>query len=144
MSWPALHKLAERVIIEGLLELGLLKGTVEECEKAFIGALFMPHGLGHLLGLNVHGVGGYIDCERPKDLGVCWVRLGRTLEKNMVITVEPGLYFNKTWITQQLEREGVKEHVNLEKLQEFWDFGGIRLEDDIVVTEDGYELLTAR
>jgi len=142
-SWPDLHRLAEKVVIEGLIEVGVLCGSVDDCVTNFVAQMFMPHGLGHLLGLNVHGVGGMIDCEKPCAPGVCWLRLGRKLEKNMVVTVEPGLYFNLSWINDVLKTQPhLEQFVNREKLEEYRNFGGVRLEDDIVVTADGYDLLT--
>jgi len=142
--WPDLHKLSERVIIEGLHKIGLFQGDVEECKKNHVAQLIYPHGLGHLMGHNVHCVGGYIDCpEKENTPGVCWLRLGRKLEKNMVLTVEPGIYFNFSWIRDCLEENPhLKPFVNMEKLEEYRQFGGVRLEDNIAVTADGYELLT--
>lgn len=142
--WRALHRLSERVIVEGLIEMGVLTGSVEQCMDVFMASLFLPHGLGHLLGLPVHGPGGYADCE-PKSCepGLCWLRLGRKLEAGMVVTVEPGLYFNKPWIMSQLEKKPeMMALVNMEELQKWFEFGGVRLEDDILVTADGYEMLT--
>lgn len=142
-SWPEMHRLSERVILEHLVEMGILKGSIEEMEKAFVASLFMPHGLGHLLGLNVHDVGGYpCGTHRSKEKGLSYLRCGRTLQKGMVLTVEPGLYFNKPWIEQGLKDPNVAKFVNVEKLEPFYAFGGVRLEDDILITEDGYENLS--
>lgn len=143
VSWPQLHRLSERVILEGLIEIGLIKVDLQKAIDLFLGSLFLPHGLGHLLGLPVHGYGGYIGCSRSSEPGLCWLRLGRNLEKNMVITVEPGIYFNQEWIMSELNtKPEMLDCINMDMLATFWDFGGIRLEDDLVVTENGYELLT--
>ena len=114
-----------------------------------VASLFMPHGLGHFVGLNVHDVGGYTKeypAQRDK-LGLCWLRTTRKLEAGMFLTVEPGLYFNQAWINDMLSK---KEHsmmvqcVNEKKLKEYFDegIGGCRLEDDVLVTENGIENFT--
>ena len=92
VSWPDMHRLAERVVLQHLAQLGVLKGSVDELMAAHLGAVFMPHGLGHLLGMNVHDVGGYHPgTERSSEPGLCWLRCGRKLEAGMVVTVEPGV-----------------------------------------------------
>ena len=92
-----MHKLAEKIILTGLVELGILKGDVEEMVEKRVGFLFMPHGLGHLIGLEVHDAGGYNSTTPKRDTrpGLKNVRTARVLEKNMVITVEPGCYFRE-------------------------------------------------
>lgn len=144
VSWVDMHKLAERTILSHLINMGVLaNGSVDEMMGAFIGSLFMPHGLGHLLGMDTHDVGGYpAGTSRPKEPGPCWLRTARTLEAGMVITVEPGLYFNRAWIEKCLQNPEQKKYVNVEVLQRFWSFGGVRLEDDVLVTESGCENLT--
>jgi Xaa-Pro dipeptidase len=95
VKWSDMHLLAERVILTGLKELGLLNGDIDVMVEARVGYIFMPHGLGHLLGLDVHDAGGYTKGtpERIMVPGLKNLRTGRILEKNMVITVEPGCYF---------------------------------------------------
>ena len=95
VDWVEMHKLAERVTLEGLVKLGLLTGDVTEMQEKRIGFLFMPHGLGHLVGLDVHDVGGYLP-HTPKRItlpGLKNLRFARKLETNMVFTIEPGCYF---------------------------------------------------
>jgi Xaa-Pro dipeptidase len=143
--WPDMHELAEKVILEHLLRAGLLhNGTVEDFQKAFLGAVFMPHGLGHLLGMAVHDVGGYLpgttrDRSKP---GVSYLRMGRKLEAGMFITVEPGVYFNDPTLDKALANPEQAKYINVDVLQRFRGTGGCRMEDDVLVTKDGAENLT--
>lgn len=95
VSWPSMHTLANKVLLEELKKGGLLKGDVEEMLSAGLAAIFQPHGLGHLIGLDVHDVGGYLSKNppRPKQIGLNKLRTARILEENMVLTIEPGCYF---------------------------------------------------
>lgn len=90
-----MHELAVRIILSGLIDLGLLTGDLEEMIEGRLGYIFMPHGLGHLLGLDVHDAGGYTKGTPPRIMkaGLKSLRTGRILEKGIAITVEPGLYF---------------------------------------------------
>jgi Xaa-Pro dipeptidase len=111
---------------------------------ADIGALFMPHGLGHLLGIDTHDVGGYgpglpLRSEKP---GLKSLRLGRELEENMVITLEPGIYFIPSLLKTALADKKQSKFLVKAKLQKYYDFGGVRLEDDLVVTATGTRALT--
>ncbi|RUS69476.1 hypothetical protein EGW08_022760, partial [Elysia chlorotica] len=94
VSWVDMHKLAEREILAGLVKLGLLQGDVDKMMETRLGAVFMPHGLGHFLGIDTHDVGGYPEgTTRSTEPGLKSLRTTRTLEPRMVITVEPGCYF---------------------------------------------------
>lgn len=95
VSWPDMHLLSERVILTGLKELGIVTGDIEEMLEGRVGYIFMPHGLGHLIGLDVHDVGGYLKHTPPRNTkpGLKNLRCGRAMEKHMLITVEPGIYF---------------------------------------------------
>lgn len=97
-SWADMHKLANITLLEELKKGGLLKGDVNEMFEAGLAAIFQPHGLGHFLGLDVHDVGGYIEGhpQRPELRGLNRLRTARLLEKNMVLTIEPGCYFINT------------------------------------------------
>lgn len=97
VSWPEMHLLAEKIILTGLVELGILKGDVQEMVDKRVGFLFMPHGLGHLIGLEVHDAGNYNQTTPKRDTrpGLKNLRTARVLEKNMIITVEPGCYFRE-------------------------------------------------
>lgn len=95
VSWSDMHLLANRVLLEELKKGGLVKGSVDEMMHADLATVFQPHGLGHLLGLDVHDVGGYLQGfqERSTRPGLRSLRTARTLDENMCLTVEPGCYF---------------------------------------------------
>ncbi|KYR02984.1 peptidase D [Tieghemostelium lacteum] len=138
VAWLDMHLLAERVILEHLVKGGLLKGSVEDLVKNDVGLVFFPHGLGHFFGLDTHDVGGYLD-NAPKK--VHSLRTTRTLKSGMCITVEPGCYFIDHLLNNLVLEK--PQFVNIEVLQRFRGFGGIRLEDDILVTDNGSENLSA-
>lgn len=142
VEWTDMHLLAEKVIIEGLIDLQVLQGNSEEIQNKRIGAVFFPHGLGHLLGHDTHDVGGYI-CghQRSTEPGIRCLRTRRTLEAGMIITVEPGIYFIDVAIEQALCNEDFRRFFG-PRLEEFRGFGGVRIEDDVLVTEHGAEILT--
>jgi len=141
--WPDMHRLSNRVICQQLQKYGFLKGDVEDMIKNDIGALFMPHGLGHFMGLDTHDVGGYPEgVERPTGPGIKSLRAGRVLEEGMVITVEPGIYFIEATLVPALKNPIHSKFLVAEKIQKFLNFGGIRLEDDVIVTKDGIENMT--
>jgi len=145
VKWPDMHQLAERVIISHLRKIGILhNGTAEEMFAAHIGAVFMPHGLGHFLGLCTHDVGGYPKDgpQRGRTPGVKYLRTSRELQEGMVITVEPGCYFNIPTLDKALQNEEQKRFINVDVLNRFRGFGGVRLEDDVLITKDGAENLT--
>lgn len=146
------HLEAARVIAAGLKDLGLIKGDVDEAVKNGAHALFFPHGLGHMLGLDVHDMEdlgennvGYDDeVQRSDQFGTAYLRLGKRLRKNYVITVEPGIYFIPALI-EKWENERINHSfINFAKVREYLDFGGIRLEDDVLVTDKGCRLLGKR
>lgn len=138
-----LHMLAARVMMQGLLDLGVLKGSLDEIMEENIFALFFPHGLGHFLGLDTHDVGGYpkgVDrIDRP---GIKFLRARRELLPGMVITIEPGLYFVPAVLEPAIEDPSKAKYLDVERVKSLMNFGGVRIEDDVVVTETGYENLT--
>jgi Xaa-Pro dipeptidase len=142
--WSDMHRLAEKVILQHLLKMGLVKGTLEELIAANIATVFMPHGLGHFLGLHVHDVGGYVEAVRSAEPGLQWLRTSKRLEKGMVITVEPGLYFNQDWFAAAKLDATKRDLVHWDKVmsEPYLNFGGVRLEDDVLVTETGIENFT--
>jgi Xaa-Pro dipeptidase len=138
-----LHLHAAQVILEGLKAAGYLKGDVKDMMKKNVFALFFPHGLGHFMGLDTHDVGGYKKGVEPIDRdGLRFLRARRTLEKGMVITLEPGLYMIPALLEPAFNDPKYKDFLNISKLRNVIDFGGIRIEDDLVITADGYENLT--
>lgn len=143
VKWPDMHRLAERVQLQCLKDMGLLQGDLDEMMKVHLGAVFMPHGLGHFMGIDTHDVGGYPEgTERLKEPGLRSLRTTRVLEEGMVLTIEPGLYFINATLNPALENPKTARFFNQEMLQRFRNFGGVRIEDDIVVTSDGMELMT--
>lgn len=138
-----LHFLAARIMMEGLKEAGFVTGNVEELMHHDIFALFFPHGLGHFLGLDTHDVGGYpkgVDrIDRP---GVKYLRTRRTLQPGMVLTIEPGLYFIPALLKPAFEDETASKFLNRSRLEEMFRFGGVRIEDNLAVTEEGSENFT--
>ena len=146
VSWLDMHLLAEKVILTGLQKLGFLDGSadVQEMVNNRVCYYFMPHGLGHLMGLDVHDVGGYLSFtpERSKEKGLDCLRTARILEKDMVLSDEPGIYFIPYLLEQGFKDEKVSKYFVQDKIKEYYNFGGVRIEDDILITEDGCVNLT--
>ena len=146
------HFAAVRVILEGLSALGLVKGNLDDAVEKGVHALFMPHGLGHMMGLDVHDmedigekyVGYDLETERSNQLGVSNLRMARRLQTGMVMTDEPGIYFIPAYIAKW-KNEGLnKEFINFDKLEPYMNFGGVRIEDDLLITETGNRILGKR
>ncbi|XP_050040083.1 xaa-Pro dipeptidase [Dermacentor andersoni] len=144
VSWPDMHRLAERRMLEALRSMGVLRGDVDAMMEARLGATFMPHGLGHFMGLDVHDVGGYLSADppRPTEPGLRSLRTARTLQRGMVLTVEPGCYFIDTLLDEALRSPKLSAFLVPDVLQRFRNFGGVRIEDDVLITADGHEMLT--
>jgi len=144
-----LHLMAAKVIASGLMDLGLMKGNVGDAVKQGAHAMFFPHGLGHMLGLDVHdmeGLGenyvGYDDeIKRSDQFGTAFLRLGRKHQPGFVFTIEPGIYFIPALIDKWRNEKKFMDFINYDKVETFKDFGGIRIEDDVLVTKDGYRVL---
>jgi Xaa-Pro dipeptidase len=143
VAWPDMHRLAVRTIAAGLLDIGLVTGSVEELLANHVPALFMPHGLGHLMGLDVHDPGGYPEgVKRIDEPGIRSLRCGRDLVEGMVITVEPGIYFIDAMLEPALGDPKTARFLNAKTLERFRRFGGVRIEDDVLVSKDGADNLT--
>lgn len=144
VSWVAMHKLAYKVMLMELTNFGLLKGDADEMIEAGIGAVLQPHGLGHLLGCDVHDVGGYLEGHppRPSAPGFSKLRFARTLLAGMVLTVEPGCYFNDSVLQKTLMNPKQAKFFNLPVLERVKTCGNVRIEDDVLVTDVGAEVLT--
>lgn len=149
IPYREVHMIAAKTIAEGLKGLGIMKGDVDEAVAQGAHAMFFPHGLGHMLGMDVHdleGVGenyvGYNEeITRSKQFGTAFLRMGRKLEQGFVITVEPGIYFIPALI-DQWKSEGLhKDFINYDIVENYKDFGGIRIEDDVLVTDSAYRVL---
>ncbi|MBO7365950.1 MAG: M24 family metallopeptidase, partial [Bacteroidales bacterium] len=145
ITYREVHLAAAKKMLEGLSALGLVKGDLDEMTAAGVCGLFQPHGLGHNMGMDVHDmedlgenlVGYDPDQKRSSQLGLGSLRMARRLKPGHVITDEPGIYFIPALI-EQWKKEGTNsQFVNFKALESYYDFGGIRLEDDVLVTEDG-------
>ncbi|KAK3781327.1 hypothetical protein RRG08_018954 [Elysia crispata] len=143
VSWVDMHKLAERQILTHLVKLGLLEGDVDKMMETRLCAVFMPHGLGHMLGIDTHDVGGYPEgTSRINEPGLKSLRTVRTLEARMVLTIEPGCYFINTLLDAALANDRQRDFFVQSVLSRFRGFGGVRIEEDIAVTQTGMELLS--
>ncbi len=121
----------------------MLQGDVEEMLEHRISAVFQPHGLGHLLGIDTHDVGGYLDpSRRSKKPGLKSLRLNRKLQPGMVLTVEPGIYFIDFLLDECKADEERSKYVVWEVVDKFRGSGGVRIEDNVYINETGAELLT--
>lgn len=144
------HLAAARVVARGLTDLGLMRGDPLDAVDCGAHALFFPHGLGHMLGLDVHDMEalgedfvGYDDeFKRSPLFGLSGLRMARRLRPGFVMTVEPGIYFIPALIRQWREERRLEDFINFEALDAYLDFGGIRIEDDVLVTEEGHEVLS--
>ncbi|KAK3368371.1 putative Xaa-Pro aminopeptidase [Podospora didyma] len=139
--WDDVHLLAHKVAIGGLLELGILKGDKDEILANRTSVAFFPHGLGHYLGMDTHDTGGnpnYLD----RDAMFRYLRVRGTLPAGSVITVEPGIYFCNFIIEPFLKDAKHSKFIDAEVLEKYWDVGGVRIEDNILITKTGSENLT--
>ncbi|KAF8245627.1 putative Xaa-Pro aminopeptidase [Wilcoxina mikolae CBS 423.85] len=141
-NWDDIHILAHKVAIGGLLDLGILKdGSVDEILETRTSCAFFPHGLGHYLGMDTHDTGGNPDYG-DSDKMFCYLRKRGPLPVGAVITVEPGIYFCEFIIRPYLSDPKHARFIDEDVLERYWDVGGVRIEDNILITEDGYENLT--
>ena len=150
VKYADVHFAVCRLMTERLKELGLMKGDVDEAVAAGAHAMFLPHGLGHMMGMDVHdmeGLGqiyvGFDEETHPnlEQFGTNCLRMGRKLEEGFVVTDEPGIYFIPALIDEWKASGHCKEFLNFDKLETYKDFGGIRIEDDILITKDGCRFL---
>jgi Xaa-Pro aminopeptidase len=143
------HLKAARLMASGLKEIGLMKGDPEEAVAAGAQALFFPHGLGHPLGLDVHDMEdlgenyvGYDDkTKRSEQFGLAYLRFARELRPGQVMTVEPGIYFIPALVAQWKKAKRNAGFINFIKVEAYLDFGGIRIEDNILITSGGRRVL---
>lgn len=146
------HLLAARTIAQGLVSVGLMKGSPDDIVAAGAHAMFFPHGLGHMLGLDVHDMENYNDTlvgydnevTRSTQFGLSALRLGRRLQEGFVMTDEPGIYFIPELIDKWQGEKRFTDFINYNALQHYRTFGGIRLEDDLLVTSIGARVLGKR
>jgi len=149
VKWYDVHMDICRLMTNKLKELGLMKGDTEEAVQAGAHAMFLPHGLGHMMGMDVHDMEalgqiyvGFDDEIQPStQFGTDCLRMGRRLQENFVMTDEPGIYFIPALIDDWKASGHCKEFLNFDMLETYKDFGGIRIEDDILITKDGCRFL---
>lgn len=149
ITYREVHLAAALHIAEGLKSLGLMHGDPGEAVAQGAHALFFPHGLGHMIGLDVHDMEdlgenyvGYSDIvKRSEQFGTAYLRLARALEPGFVLTVEPGIYFIPQLIDQWRRKKMFAAFINYPALKKYRDFGGIRIEDNVLVTEKGHRVL---
>lgn len=146
VKYMDVHFAVCRLMTERLKELGLMKGNVDEAVAAGAHAMFLPHGLGHMMGMDVHDMEsfdqinvGFDEETRPRldQFGTNCLRMGRRLEEGFVVTDEPGIYFIPALIDDWKKSGHCAEFLNFDKLEIYKDFGGIRIEDDVLITKDG-------
>ena len=150
VKYADVHFAVCRLMTERLKELGLMKGDTDEAVRAGAHAMFLPHGLGHMMGMDVHdmeGLGqiyvGFDEETRPnlEQFGTNCLRMGRRLEEGFVVTDEPGIYFIPALIDEWKASGHCKDFICYDKLETYRDFGGIRIEDDLLITRDGCRFL---
>ena len=153
VKYMDVHMAVCRLMTDRLKELGLMRGDTEEAVRAGAHAMFLPHGLGHMMGMDVHdmeGLGqiyvGFDDETRPnlEQFGTNCLRMGRRLEEGFVVTDEPGIYFIPALIDDWRKSGHCKEFLCFDKIETYKDFGGIRIEDDVLITADGCRFLGTR
>jgi Xaa-Pro aminopeptidase len=144
-----IHNLASKSIASGLKELGLMRGNIDEAVAEGAHALFFPHGIGHMLGLDVHDMEnlgeqyvGYDDTvQRSDQFGLAYLRLAKMLEAGYVLTIEPGIYFVPVLIDAWRNEGKFESFIDYERVENYKKFGGVRIEDDVLVTQDGYRVI---
>lgn len=150
VKYMDVHLAVCRLMTDRLKELGLMKGDTEEAVQAGAHALFLPHGLGHMMGMDVHDMEGFdqryvgFDEEtqpRLDQFGTNALRMGRRLEEGFVVTDEPGIYFIPALIDDWKKSGYCKEFLCFDKIETYKDFGGIRIEDDVLITKDGCQFI---
>jgi Xaa-Pro aminopeptidase len=153
MKYMDVHFAVCRLMTDKLKELGLMRGDTEEAVRAGAHAMFLPHGLGHMMGMDVHdmeGLGqiyvGFDEETQPnlEQFGTNCLRMGRRLQEGFVVTDEPGIYFIPHLIDLWHQEGHCKEFLNFELLEQYKDFGGIRIEDDLLITADGCRFLGSK
>lgn len=148
VEYKQIHQLACLVLIEGLIDLRILQGKPEDLLAQNVHSLFFPHGVGHLMGLDVHDmedigdIAGYGDRSRSELFGLKYLRLDRILHSSMVITIEPGFYQIPSILANQKLTQPYQGIINWDKLALFSDVKGIRIEDDVLVTATGNQVLS--
>ncbi|WP_374032496.1 M24 family metallopeptidase [Bdellovibrio bacteriovorus] len=140
-QWRDVHMKSARVIAEGLQQWGIWKSSVDAALESGAISVFYPHGVGHLVGLKVRDT-GHPENVNPQSYYGARLRVDLELKENYLITVEPGCYFARAFIEDQEIREKYKDHIQWSEAEKWKSFGGVRLEDDILITKGEAESLT--
>jgi Xaa-Pro aminopeptidase len=149
IKYRDIHLKSAYTIASGLKDLGLMKGNLDDAVQAGAHALFFPHGLGHMMGLDVHDmenlgedlVGYDATTQRSDQFGLAYLRLGKELESGFVLTVEPGIYFIPALISEWKKAHKNEEFIAFAQVEKYLNFGGIRIEDDVIITATGSRLV---
>ncbi|MDR2125555.1 MAG: aminopeptidase P family protein [Prevotellaceae bacterium] len=149
VTYKSIHLEIAKIITRGLCDLGIMRGNVDDAVENGAHALFLPHGLGHMMGLDVHdmenlgedAVGYDRETVRSTQFGTSSLRMGRQLQKNFVVTDEPGIYFIPELIAKWKSEKINEAFINYTKVNEYMDVSGVRIEDDLLITENGCRLL---
>jgi Xaa-Pro aminopeptidase len=149
IKYREIHLKISKIIASGLKDLGLIKGDIEDAVREGVHAMFFPHGLGHLIGLDVHDMEnlgedyvGYDDkTKRSDQFGFAYLRFAKELQPGHVLTVEPGIYFIPALIDKWKGEKKLIPFIDYERVDKYRDFGGIRIEDNVLVTKDGFRVL---
>lgn len=141
VQWEDVHAETHKVAIKGLVKAGVLVGDEQELFDKRVSVAFYPHGLGHYLGMDTHDTGGHANYA-DEDSMFKYLRVRGRVPAGAVITVEPGVYFCRFIIEPVLENPELSKYIDKEVLERYWEVGGVRIEDDALITEDGYDNLT--
>ena len=149
VMFKEIHLKTARIMASGLKDLGLMKGDLDAAVAAGAHALFFPHGLGHNMGLDVHdmedlgenNIGYDKTVDRSGQFGLAYLRMAKELRPGHVMTVEPGLYFIPALVEKWRKEKKFREFIAYDEVEKFLDFGGARIEDDVLVTEKGHKVL---
>jgi Xaa-Pro aminopeptidase len=142
-EWRDVHLTAAQIIADGLAACGILRGEPDSLIESGAVWLFFPHGVGHLVGLGIRDAGGRLASRRDDPPPFPHLRIDLPLAPGMVVTVEPGIYFIPALLDSAEHRRRHREQVVWERVDRMLGFGGIRIEDDVLITEAGHEVITA-
>ena len=142
-EWRDVHRAAALVTADGLVDFGILRGERESLFERGAVSLFFPHGIGHMVGLGVRDAGGIIRGRSEPGPGFPRLRVDLPLERDFAMTVEPGVYFIPAMLGDRTTREELGDAVDWDRVDSLLDFGGIRLEENVLITDDGCDVLTS-
>jgi Xaa-Pro aminopeptidase len=144
VEWRDVHRTAAHIVAEGLVAFGLLRGATESLFERGAVSLFFPHGIGHMVGLGIRDAGGVLRDRDGPGAGFPPLRVDLPLQTGYTMTVEPGIYFIPALLRDQTKRAELGDAVDWDRVDALLDFGGIRLEDNVLITDSGCEVLTSR